>query len=661
MYQIAAFPYRVDWPTDGSKSLVTTGEQFEGMLRWLQANQLRIFDHETTGLQWFKDDYSCGLGLGVFDSTSPSGVRSWYVPYRHQTGEGQLDIETIRDPMRRLFAEPDAVWIAHNFKFDEHMNRREGWHIGGRRYCTQMAARLYDENKPVALKKRAYLDLGHYWASEWEKRLDEEVNRLAKARKMKKTDYMATYGYCEVAIDLCGFYCCYDVDFTGQLFSLYERWGLSSHFPRVWNNEMQLIHTLCDMEEYGCLIDVDYVQYLKAETGKVIDRLSGMIEPMFRGSTFNPGSDADLRSFLYEHLMIPATTRTKKNQPSVEADVLAAFAHLHPAIPLIMEWREADKIRTTWTDSILKKLDHNGVLHGSLQNEGTTSGRLSSSSPNLQNFANENDDRAVRLTGRHIEDGGHDPWSIRRAFIARKRPDGVVIPRVILDYEQIELKALAYYTKDPIMTDAFLKGEDIHQRTQVEVGAILGGGPAPRRLAKITAFGLSYCMSAKGLSRQAKIPEDEAERFMEAFFGRYSSISNYREAFWAKVRFEGCQFANMFGRPRRVPGLTSDDNKIRKSSERQSFGALIQGTAAQLTKESLVRIHKWLRETGYPAVLVSTVHDEIWIDCDPSCLTVVVPKVKQLMEDYPEFAPIPITASADYIDTNWAEKKKLPL
>ena len=88
MYQIAAFPYRVDWPIDGSKSLVTTGEQFEGMLRHLQANQVRIFDHETTGLQWFKDDYSCGLGLGVFDSASPSGVRSWYVPYRHQTGEG---------------------------------------------------------------------------------------------------------------------------------------------------------------------------------------------------------------------------------------------------------------------------------------------------------------------------------------------------------------------------------------------------------------------------------------------------------------------------------------------------------------------------------------------------------------------------------------------
>jgi DNA polymerase-1 len=260
-----------------------------------------------------------------------------------------------------------------------------------------------------------------------------------------------------------------------------------------------------------------------------------------------------------------------------------------------------------------------------------------------------------------MEDGGYDPWSIRRAFCVRRNENNVVMPRLYYDFSQIELRVLSHYTKDPIMVETYLRNGDIHHRTQVEVGALVGGEPIPRRAAKVINFGLSYCMSAGGLSRQAGIPIDDAERFLNAFFERYARVALYRKAFWAKVRSHGNQFQNMFGRPRRLPDLSSEIGWQRKRAERQAFGTLIQGTAAELTKISIVRIHQWLKETGLPAKLVSTVHDEIWIDCDTSCLTRVAPQIKRLMEDFPEFHPIPILVDAKYSDTDWSNKKPLPL
>lgn len=657
MYQQAAFAYDVPW--DDRKTLVTTGEQFESMLRQLHEQPLRIFDHETSGLEWWKHAQSCGLGLGIFDS---QGVRSWYVPYRHLTGEQQLDINRISPAIRQLFSEQHVTWIAHHLKFDEHFNRKEGWFIAGKRYCTQMGARLYNENLPIALKKRAQLDLKLHWAGDWEKRLDAEINRLTKARRMGKREYLKQFGYAETPIDLCGFYACYDVDFTGQLHTLYELRGqISSRYPRIWQNEMELLEALCDMEEYGAPVDVPYLEQLRQNLTEHTENLWRDLAQMLQWSMFNIGSDKELQAFLYERLRIPVTRRTKKgNNPSVENELLEEVAHIHPAIPLIIDWRVAEKIRTTWTDSILDKLDSNHVLHGQLQNDGTNTGRLSSNSPNLQNFVSDNDDRAVRFSGRKLEDGGIDPWSVRRAFVCKKTADGRTMPRLLFDYSQIELRCIAHYTKDPIMVETYLEGGDIHARTQCEVGSLLTGEPVPRRLAKIVAFGLSYCMTAAGLSRQSGMGMGESEQFLDAFFQRYRGVATYRDVFWAKVRSQRNQFTNMFGRPRRVPGLTSTVGWQRRRAERQAFGTLIQGTAAQLTKEGIVRIHKWLQQSGIDAHLVSTVHDEVWLDTDPSCLTVVVPKVKQLMEDFPEFHPIPIVVDGQYTVTNWAEKQDLP-
>jgi DNA polymerase-1 len=208
------------------------------------------------------------------------------------------------------------------------------------------------------------------------------------------------------------------------------------------------------------------------------------------------------------------------------------------------------------------------------------------------------------------------------------------------------------------MVDAYLKGQDIHERTQDEIEALTGRRP-PRRLAKIINFGLMYCMTAKGLARQAKISEAEATFFLDAFFRQYA-IEPYRQQFWAACRQQDGLFVNAFGRTRRLVQLGSPIGWQRRSAERRLFGAAIQGTAGELTKESLVRIDRRLKRMGSGARLVSTVHDEISLDSPVRELRTVVPAVIEEMERYPEFAPIPILVDGEYSTTTWAQKHPLP-
>jgi DNA polymerase-1 len=288
--------------------------------------------------------------------------------------------------------------------------------------------------------------------------------------------------------------------------------------------------------------------------------------------------------------------------------------------------------------------DHSHVVGGIVTHN---TGRMSSSDPNLQNFSQDNDERALSNSGKSLKDGGVDPWSVRRAFIVESPRK----PRLIIDYSQIELRVLAYYSKDPIMVDNYLKGGDIHKRTAEEVGVT-------RRVAKVINFGLSYCLTAQGMARQVGISVPEAEHFMEKFFKQYAGISSFREYFWDKVRRNNGQFSNCFGRTRRVSQINSGKQWERGRAERQAIGTLVQGTAAELTKEALVRIDDWLVAAKIPACLTSTVHDELWIDSDVECVAEVGRNAKRLMEDFPEFDPIPITVSGSYTMTNWAEKKE---
>ena len=450
---------------------------------------------------------------------------------------------------------------------------------------------------------------------------------------------------------MCGTYGCFDVEFTTKLQWLYERGGLSQAYPRIWHTEMLLTEVLCDMEEAGLLIDVDYLEALRDSLKGVKHTLQVDIEATL-GSEINLGSDDEIRTVL-RALRCNLIKKTKKGQFSVDREVLESFAHHHPVLAKVLEWRDAEKLYSTYTASILDRLDKDNVLHPDFQQAGTDTGRLSCCEPNFQNQPTDNNARAIKWTGQSLEDGGVDPWSIRRAYVVR--PEGV---RVFFDYSQIELRVMAFYSKDPIMVDAYLRGEDIHSRTSMEVFGTTE--KAKRRDAKILNFGLSYGMTEKGFAYQTKKPLEEAAEYMTRFFERYHGIKTFREGFWGYVRQHQCRFQNIFGRPRYLPGIISMDKWTRLRAERQAIATLIQGTAAEVTKESLVRVWQAFKTEGLEAQIVSTVHDEIQVDCQRYELMSVCRIMKGAMEAFPEFDPIPVIVNGDYTTTSWADKKALP-
>jgi len=782
--------------------IVLTGERFDQMIRFLESSKVIAYDTETSGLEWFRESRICGVALaGMVDGQ----VHHFYVPFRHATGEEQLAVERISPAIRHLLAGPQLT-IGHHLKFDMHMSRREGWVIAPPWYDTMIAAKIYDENRLVALKFRAVEDLNESQARVSEGRVAAMVSQLAKAQKMGVEAYRAQYGYSQVPIWLLGEYACADVEFTYRLYLFYEQpqRSISQRYARIWQTEMELIEVLCDMEEQGIAIDVPYLSQLRLELQLELERMAAEIVVLLGGRRLELGSDAVIRKFLLEDLGCRLTKQTSGGskgikQYAVDKEVLAEFSHVHPAVERILAWREAEKLANTYTLSILDRLDSRNYLHPDFQQVGTTSGRLSCRSPNFQNQPQDDDARAKRFSGKSLEDGGVDPWSIRRAYVVGQ--SGWV--RLLFDYSQIELRVLAFYTRDPILVDAYLKGEDIHTRTSIEVFGT--DEKAMRRLAKVINFGLcisegqrvltqqdglvpiervqdhhllwdgvewvkhgglvcrgveevltydgitatpdhvvylrdgsastlrdaafaiyprrlavgaidetpvrfvsvdraggedsggrcdplgefaqpqkakvydlinagprhrftvegkivsnSYGLSPVGFARQVHVSRDEAERHFQKFFERYRGIPEFSGVFWAQVRRQKGYFQNIFGRPRRIRGMNAPDKFERGKAEREAIASLIQGTAAELTKESLVRIARFIKEHNLPAKLVSTVHDEIQLDCAVGALPEVARGVKHLMENYPEFSPIPIQVAGDYTIQSWSDKQKLP-
>lgn len=648
--QLKAFHnYETGYP---NKHLIMDGDAFQRMMNFLEPSPFLIWDFETSGLEWFKHACACGLGLGAWDANGQ--IQSFYVPFRHQTGEPQLDINVIGPAFQKLLEDPRSVKIAHNIKFDEHMANREGWEVLGPRFDTMIAARLHNENIPMGLKFRASHDLKRTDADHLSTKVEAEVYRLAKQNRLPVKEYRDRYGYSQVEISLCGTYGCFDIDFTGGLYQHYNAAGVPTKYSRIWETEMELTGVLCQMERTGLPIDVDYLGTLRDALEGVSFSLEKEIEHQLGGYMFKLGSDDEMRNFLQHRLGLHLTALTKNKQLSVDREVLDSFADSHPVLKHIIKWREADKLHSTYTKSILSRLDHENILHTDFQQVGTFTGRLSCRQPNFQNQPSDNDGRAVEYSGKKLEFGGVDPWSIRRAYINR----GPGWVRLFFDYSQIELRVIAFYSQDPVMVDNYLKGGDIHERTSLEVfGSI---EKVWRRPSKVINFGISYGMTAMGLSRQAKMAMEDAEKYLDIFYNRYAGLKSFRQNFWNEVRSNGGRFQNLFGRGRFLPDIMSPTDWERERAERRAIATLIQGTASELTKESMVRISRFLKENDLPAYLVSTVHDEIQLDCHIEAMVPVCIGVKRLMEDFPEFSPIPVVVDGEYTTKSWADKAKLP-
>ena len=377
--------------------------------------------------------------------------------------------------------------------------------------------------------------------------------------------------------------------------------------------DLPLTAVLADIERHGVRVDPKELDTMSQAMEKEVRRLEKEIWKL-AGSEFNVNSPTQLAEILFDKLHLQTSPRRGKAKArSTAVDILEELSAQHPLPAKIIEYREIAKLKSTYVDA-LPKLIHpeTGRLHTSFSQTGTATGRLSSSDPNLQNIP-------IRTElGRQI----------RAAFVAEK---GKIL--LSADYSQIELRIMAHFSGDPVLTAAFRNGEDIHARTAQEV---FGVGPMAqtaehRRAAKAINFGIIYGLSPFGLAQQLGIEQKEAAQFINAYFTRYRGVKDYLDKILVETRKTGVA-KTLFGRIRPIPEINSPQMQLRNFAERTALNSPLQGTAADLIKMAMITIDKRLAKEKFEAKMILQVHDELLFEAPKKERSDLESLVKEEME-----------------------------
>jgi DNA polymerase-1 len=359
--------------------------------------------------------------------------------------------------------------------------------------------------------------------------------------------------------------------------------------------EQPLIRVLARMEVVGIPVDREVLRSIASGLAEECQTLDATIQDL-AGEPFKVNSVPQLRSVLYERLGLTPTRKTKTGF-STDARTLESIRDQHPIIDVLLRYREVEKLRSTYGESLAGEVADDGRIHATFRQTVARTGRLSSDRPNLHNIP-------VRTEqGRRFREA-FVPSPGRRLLVA--------------DYDQVELRAIAHLSGDPGLTAAFEAGEDIHRTVASRVFGIdrLDVTSAQRSTAKMVSYGLAYGMEAYGLSQRLGVPVDEAQGILQAFFAGFPSVHDYMDRAVAEARNAGYTMT-AFGRRRPLPDLTASNYQVRQAAERQAMNAGIQGLAADLFKVALIRLDVGLEQGGFASDLVLQVHDEVLVDVAP--------------------------------------------
>jgi DNA polymerase-1 len=522
---------------------------------------------------------------------------------------------------RSLLADPAIAKTAHNAKFDVAVLRRAGVQLEGLAFDTMLASYVLDPGRRShAIDLLAVEFLGHPMAS-----LEALIGK----------------GKDEVPMDVAPVSCV--AEFAGseaeaslRLREIFEG-QLTLHGQRnlLTEIELPLSRVLGDMELAGVAIDIDWFRSLQTRFRAERERIEREIYAA-AGSEFNINSNHQLRVILFDQLGLPVLKRTSTG-PSTDASVLQELAEEGHQLPiLLMDYREISKLESTYLDT-LPELVHpsDGRLHTSFNQTVAATGRLSSSDPNLQNIP------IRRELGRDI----------RRGFVAQSGWKFLVV-----DYSQIELRLLAHLSNDPAFVSAFTAGEDIHRQTAaiifgVDVGDVTS---EMRSRAKTINFATIYGQGANALARQLRIPHAEAKAFIETYFTRFGGVRAYLDSQVQYAREHG-YVETIFHRRRYIPELRDRNFNIRAFGERVASNAPIQGSAADLIKVAMIRIHDALRARELRGQMLLQVHDELVLEAPPDEVDAVSDIVRDAMENAAQLS-VPLVVDLG-VGPNWLEAK----
>jgi len=389
------------------------------------------------------------------------------------------------------------------------------------------------------------------------------------------------------------------------------------------------------METAGILLDTGALEIFAKNLEKRLVELEKKIHTL-ANSDFNVQSPLQLAEILFEKLKLP-TKGIKKTKTgySTAASELEKLWDTHEVIPLISEHRELAKLQSTYVEALPKLVDKDGRVHTTYNQTVTSTGRLSSSEPNLQNIPIKTE------LGREI----------RRAFVA---PKGKVL--ISADYSQIELRLAAVIAKDKPFIEAFKQGTDIHIRTAAEVWEIDENQVTKeqRRAAKAINFGILYGMGPHSLSRSTNLSFSEAKIFIDRYFEIHHAIQIYLDETKTKAHVNGF-VETMFGRRRYFPEINSGVPMLIAAAERMAINMPIQGTAADIMKKAMLAVDGWLKQSKLPATMLMQVHDELVFEADRDVADQVARGVKEMMESVASFE-VPLVVEIE-VGSNWGEMK----
>ncbi|HUP20697.1 MAG TPA: DNA polymerase I [Gemmatimonadota bacterium] len=578
--------------TEGAEyAVVSTGEELDALVRGLRAAGRFAVDVETTSL----DPISAEI-VGYSFATAPG--RAWYVPVGH-VGDRNVDPARVRAAIAPLLEDARLRKVGQNLKYDTLVLSRAGIRLEGVECDAMLAAYLLDPGRrQYGIDILALEQMGH---------------RMISYDEVTRPDGETQIPFADVDVESAARYSCEDADVALRLCDLFgPQIEAREQGALLADVELPLVPVLARMELDGVALDVPFFHAMRDRLGEELVRIERECWEI-AGEEFNLNSSQQLAQILFEKLALPVVKRTKTGY-STDAEVLETLAADHDLPRRCLDWREVAKLQSTYVEALPAAIHPaTGKLHTSFNQTVAASGRLSSSEPNLQNIP-------VRTPmGREI----------RRGFVPSE-PGWTLL---VSDYSQIELRILAHLSGDANLVEAFRTGADIHRQT-----AALVFGVEPEKVndllrtrAKEVNFGVVYGMGAFGLARRLGIGRDEARAFIDGYFQRFPDVKRYQEDTIARVREDG-YVTTMLGRRRYLPEIRSKNFNVRAFAERAAINSPIQGTAADLLKIAMIRIHRRLADSAIPARMLLTVHDELVFEVEWTEADRLAAMVKEEME-----------------------------
>jgi len=598
-----------------SYETILTSEQLENWLAKIQAAELTGFDTETTSL-----DYMTAEIVGLSFATAAGDA--CYLPLAHTCPgtPAQLERTATLEQLRPWLEDEQQAKVGHHLKYDAHVLANHGITLRGIAYDTMIES--YVLNSTATRHD-----------------MDSVAKRYLGVETIKYEDVagkgVKQLRFDEVELETAAPYAAEDADITLRLH--HELWSQITQIPALaelyQTIEQPLISVLTQMEATGVLVDD---KLLKIQSKEITLKLAELEQLAHKaaGHEFNLGSPKQLQHILFEELELPVIRKTPKGQPSTAEDVLQELADDYELPRLILENRGLSKLKSTYTDRLPEQIcARTGRVHTSYHQAIAATGRLSSSTPNLQNIPIRTEE------GRRI----------RQAFVA---PDGYSL--LAADYSQIELRIMAHLSGDAGLVKAFTEDRDVHKATAAEVFDVELDAVSndQRRSAKAINFGLIYGMSAFGLAKQLGIGRHEAQDYVNLYFERYPGVAAYMERTREQAKEQG-YVETVFGRRLYLPDINARQAQRRQYAERSAINAPMQGTAADIIKRAMLSVAQWIDEEQPDTRLIMQVHDELVLEVESSQAESIANKVAELMSAAAQLA---VRLKVDVgIGQNWDE------